>query len=103
MGGEHKGSIGCYPQQLLGSQTMAMFERVYRHRLDADVARWQSEGIITPAVGDAIRSTLPPLGAGLNIPVVIAIAGGLLIAAAFLAFVASNWTEIPRVLRFAML
>ena len=29
--------------------------------------------------------------------------GGLLIAAAFLAFVAANWTEIARVLRFAIL
>jgi uncharacterized membrane protein len=82
---------------------MAMFERTYRHRLEADVARWQAEGVITPAIGEAIRNALPPLGAGLNIPVVIAIAGGLLIAAAFLAFVASNWTEIPRILRFAML
>jgi uncharacterized membrane protein len=82
---------------------MTIFERTYRHRLEADVARWQAEGVITPAIGEAIRNTLQPLGAGLNIPVVIAIAGGLLIAAAFLAFVASNWTEIPRVLRFAML
>jgi uncharacterized membrane protein len=82
---------------------MTIFERTYRHRLEADVARWQAEGIITPATGEAIRSTFPPLGAGLNIPVVIAIAGGLLIAAAFLAFVASNWTEISRLLRFAML
>jgi uncharacterized membrane protein len=82
---------------------MTMLERTYRQRLEADVARWQADGIITPAVGEAIRNALPPLGAGLNIPVVIAIAGGLLIAAAFLAFVASNWTEIPRVSRFAML
>jgi uncharacterized membrane protein len=29
--------------------------------------------------------------------------GGLLIAAAFLAFVAANWTEIARILRFAIL
>jgi uncharacterized membrane protein len=46
---------------------------------------------------------LPTLGAGLNIPVLIAIVGGLLIAAAFLALVASNWTGIPRILRFALL
>jgi uncharacterized membrane protein len=82
---------------------MAFFERTYRRRLEADVVRWQADGIITPAIGDAIRGTLPPLGGGINIPAIIAIVGGLLIAAAFLAFVASNWTEMPRVLRFAML
>src|SRR5712671_8201760 len=80
-----------------------MFERAYRQRLEADVARWQAEGVITPATGEAIRNSLPPLGAGINIPVVVGIVGGLLIAAAFLAFVAANWTEIPRVLRFAIL
>src|SRR5258707_5758251 len=80
-----------------------MFERAYRQRLEADVARWQAEGVITPATGEAIRNSLPRLGAGINIPVVVAIVGGLLIAAAFLAFVASNWIEIARVLRFAIL
>src|SRR6266849_409766 len=80
----------------------AMFERAYRQRLEADVARWQAEGVITPATGETIRNSLPPL-AGINIPVVVGIVGGLLIAAAFLAFVAANWTEIPRVLRFAIL
>jgi uncharacterized membrane protein len=80
-----------------------MFERAYRQRLESDVARWQAEGVITPAIGEAIRNSLPPLAAGINIPVVVGIVGGLLIAAAFLAFVAANWTEIPRVLRFALL
>jgi len=80
-----------------------MFERAYRQRLEADVARWQAEGVITPATGEAIRNSLPPLGAGINIPVVVGIVGGLLIAAAFLAFVAANWTEITRLLRFAIL
>src|SRR5262249_42724891 len=80
-----------------------MFERAYRQRLEADVARWQADGVITPAAGEAIRNSLVPLGSGINIPVVVAIVGGLLIAAAFLAFVAANWTEIARVLRFAIL
>jgi len=80
-----------------------MFERPYRRRLEADLARWQAEGVITPAISEAIRNSLPPLGAGINIPVVVAIVGGLLVAAAFLAFVAANWTMIARVLRFAVL
>jgi uncharacterized membrane protein len=80
-----------------------MFERTYRQRLEADLARWQADDVVTPAISEAIRNSLPPLGAGINIPVVVAIVGGLLIAAAFLAFVAANWTEIARVLRFAIL
>lgn len=59
--------------------------------------------MITPAVLTAIRSTLPPLAPGINIPVVVGIIGGLLIAAAFLAFVAAHWTDIARLLRFAIL
>lgn len=80
-----------------------MFEAAYRQRLAADLARWQSDGVITSAVGDAIRATLPPAPKGVNIPTVIGILGGLLIAAAFLAFVAANWTEIARPARFAIL
>ena len=80
-----------------------MFERAYRQRLHADLARWEADGVITPAAVGSIRSALPPLAPGINIPVVVAIVGGLLIAAAFLAFVAAHWTEIERPLRFAIL
>jgi len=80
-----------------------MFEGAYRQRLAADLARWQADGVITEAAGDAIRAALPPAPKGVNVPTVIGILGGILIAAAFLAFVAANWTEIPRPLRFAVL
>src|SRR5207247_2341603 len=43
------------------------------------------------------------LAPGANIPVVVGIVGGLLIAAAFLAFVAAHWMEITRLLRLAIL
>ncbi len=80
-----------------------MFESAYRQRLDADLARWQADGVIVPSVGDAIRAALPPAPKSINIPTVIGILGGLLIAAAFLAFVAANWTAIARPARFAIL
>lgn len=80
-----------------------MFDRTYRQRLEADLARWEADGVITPAVLAAIRSALPPLAPEINIPVVVAIVGGLLIAAAFLAFVAAHWTELARLLRLAIL
>src|SRR5215471_12410166 len=80
-----------------------MFERAYRQRLEADLARWQAEGVIAPAVGDAVRATLRPLPKGVDLATVVAIVGGLLIAAAFLAFIAANWTGIARPARFAIL
>jgi uncharacterized membrane protein len=80
-----------------------MFERQYRRRLDVDLARWQADGTITAATGAAIRGALGPPSAGIGIAAVVGIVGGLLIAAAFLAFVAANWSAIPRVARLAML
>lgn len=79
-----------------------MFEAAYRQRLNADLARWQADGVITSATGDAIRGALPPVKS-VNIATVVGIVGGLLIAAAFLAFVAANWTDIPRPARFVIL
>jgi len=80
-----------------------MFDRVYRQRLEADLAQWETDGVITPAARIAISGALPPLTSGISIPVVVAIVGGLLIAAAFLAFVAAHWTDFARLLRFAIL
>lgn len=80
-----------------------MSERVYRQRLEADLARWEADGLIAAPAGAAIRATLRPVPDGVNVATVVAIVGGLLIAAAFLAFVAANWTEIPRPTRFGIL
>src|SRR5258705_2086912 len=80
-----------------------MSERAYRERLQADLARWQAEGLLPPKSADAIRATLRPVPEGITSATVVAIGGGLLIAAAFLAFIAANWTVIARPLRFAIL
>ena len=80
-----------------------MHEGAYRQRLEADLARWQAEGLLPAASADAIRATLRPTPEGITIATVVGIVGGLLIAAAFLAFVAANWTVIARPVRFAML
>jgi Predicted membrane protein (DUF2157) len=80
-----------------------MFEAAYRQRLEADLARWQSDGVIAANVGDAIRARLGPPPKGINIATVVAMVGGLLVAAAFLTFVAANWSVIARPARFAIL
>jgi uncharacterized membrane protein len=81
-----------------------MFERAYRQRLEADLVRWHEAGTISSDTASAIRAALGPLPrAGVTIATVVAILGGLLIAAAFLAFVAANWTTIARPMRFVIL
>jgi uncharacterized membrane protein len=80
-----------------------MSERAYRQRLDADIARWEADGVITATTAEAIRGTLRPAPQGVTVATVVAIVGGLLIAAAFLAFIAANWAEIARPLRFGVL
>ena len=80
-----------------------MLEAAYRKRLDADLTKWQNDGVIPPQIAEAIRSKLGSMPKGVNIPTVVGILGALLIAAAFLVFVAANWTEITRPARFAVL
>lgn len=80
-----------------------MLDRNYQRRLKADLKRWEHDGVVTPAVGAAIRGALPPLTQGIRIPVIVGIMGGLLIAGAFLAFVAAHWTDIPRIARFGII
>jgi hypothetical protein len=38
-----------------------MSERVYRKRLEADLARWEADGLIAASAGEAIRATLRPV------------------------------------------
>ena len=80
-----------------------MLDRAYRNRLEADLAQWEADGVVTPATVAAIRGVLPARTSGINIPVVVGIVGGLLIAAAFLAFVAAHWMEIARLSRLGIL
>ncbi|WP_291608502.1 DUF2157 domain-containing protein [Bradyrhizobium sp.] len=80
-----------------------IFDRAYRQRLETDLARWEADGVVAPAAVAAIRAALPPVSPGVNIAVVVAIVGGLLIASAFLAFIAAHWTEIARLSRLAIL
>jgi uncharacterized membrane protein len=80
-----------------------MFDRHYRRRLDVDLLRWQADGTISAATGEAIRRALGPMPGAISVATMVGIAGGLLIAAAFLAFVAANWSAIPRGARLGML
>jgi hypothetical protein len=49
-----------------------MFDRVYRQRLNADLTRWEGDGVVSPSVAAAIRGALPPLSPAVNIATVVA-------------------------------
>ncbi|BAT61115.1 hypothetical protein GJW-30_1_03671 [Variibacter gotjawalensis] len=80
-----------------------MFETKYRQRLDQDLTRWEADGTVVPGTRASIQSALGPMPKGVDLTTAVAIVGGLLIAAAFLAFVAANWEGIARPARFAIL
>jgi uncharacterized membrane protein len=84
-------------------RTLMISEGAYRRRLESDLDRWQREQVIAPAAANAIRTSLGPAPAGVNVATVVGLAGGLLLAAAFLALVAANWAAIPRPARFVIL
>lgn len=80
-----------------------MFDRIYRTRLLQDLARWEAAGTLTPETAAAARAALGPEPRTIGLAGYLVIAATLLLAGALLAFVASNWDGIPRLLRLAML
>lgn len=76
----------------------------YLDKLGADVARWQSKGLITAeqaaSLGAEARDSHR---AGIGFGQILAILAGVLLGAAILIMVASNWEAIPRLWRVAAL
>lgn len=74
----------------------------YRKRLEVDLVRWTSEGLVTPDSAAAIRRSLGKDG-GFRLPALLGMFGGLLIASSVAAFVAANWEEMPRLMKLGMI
>jgi uncharacterized membrane protein len=77
-----------------------MLQGYYRRRLAEDLPRWQANGWVTPQGQVAILNALESRRGALGLATVIGILGGLLIGIGVIAFVGSNWEEMPRLLRF---
>lgn len=76
----------------------------YLDKVNADIARWKSAGLVTSDTAEALRRDLEANhGRGLGFGQVLAIMAGLLMAAAVLILVASNWEAIPRLWRVGAL
>ena len=79
-------------------------------QLLAEVSRWQAEGIITADQAEAIRnrysSDSPEAGGsaiGNRVVTVIAIMGAALIGLGIIAFIAANWSEIPKLAKLVLM
>lgn len=75
----------------------------YRKRLDRDLVRWREAGWITPDAEAAIRHDAAKGVRTLGLANALAILSAVLIGFAVMSFVASNWQEMPRVVRLGML
>lgn len=73
----------------------------YRQRLERDLDDWIGRGLVPTDSRAAILDTVGE-GRRLDAATALAIIGGLLAGVAVIAFVAANWSEIPRIARFGV-
>ncbi len=75
----------------------------YRKRIDRDLVRWREAGWITPEGEAAIRVDVEKGIRTLGLANALAILSAVLIGFAVMSFVASNWQDMPRILRMGLL
>lgn len=74
----------------------------YQRRLSRDLERWAKAGWVSPANAELIRADVAG-SARISLPGVLAILASVLFCFAVMSFVASHWTEIPRLARLGLL
>ena len=79
-------------------------------RLSEEARQWEADGIITAEQAQAIRnryaSDSPEAGGsaiGNRVVTVIAVMGAALIGLGIIAFIAANWSEIPKLAKLALM
>ena len=76
----------------------------YSSRVHKDIGRWLDAGLIDPIVAEALRRDVEEHARrSLSFGSILAIMAALLLGAAILVFVASNWEAIPRIGRVGSL
>ncbi|MGL4438484.1 MAG: DUF2157 domain-containing protein [Bosea sp. (in: a-proteobacteria)] len=78
-----------------------MLLQSYRKRLEADLIKWTSAGLLQPEQVSGIRRAVQADAGGIKLPAVLGMLGGLLLASSVIAFVAANWELLPRVGKLA--
>jgi uncharacterized membrane protein len=72
---------------------------MYRGRLERDLKVWVDKGLVDAPAAAAILSEYDSRPASFSLGRVLAVMAALMLGAAILLFVASNWDEIPRIVR----
>ncbi len=76
----------------------------YSSRVSADIGRWLQAGLIDAKTADALKRDVEANERkSLSFGTILAMMAALLFGAAILLFVASNWEDIPRLVRVAAL
>lgn len=74
----------------------------YKDKLKQDLERWIGAGLVDADKRDAILASVPD-ARRVDAATALAWVGGLLLGIAIIAFVAANWDETPKLVRFAVL
>ncbi|WFR97075.1 DUF2157 domain-containing protein [Rhizobium tumorigenes] len=72
---------------------------MYRGRLQRDLGGWVDKGLLASDQATAIMADYDSRPASFSLGSVLSVLAALLVAAAILLLVASNWEEIPRLVR----
>jgi uncharacterized membrane protein len=72
---------------------------MYRGRLERDLSLWVGKGLLNEQTADALLQEYDKRPASFSLGNVLMILAGILLAAAILLVVASNWEAIPRLVR----
>ena len=75
----------------------------YRHRVERDLARWQSAGWVTETAAASIRTDLASRSSAFGIAPIFAMLGAVLFGFAVMSFVAAHWTEMSKLTRLLLL
>jgi len=80
-----------------------MLDGYYRNRLTRDLESWQRQGWVDDRGAEAILKSVEPDRTASRLPTILGFLGAVLIVFAAMAFVAANWSEIPRIVRLTLL
>jgi uncharacterized membrane protein len=75
----------------------------YRHKVERDLARWQTEGWVSEAGASAIRSDLQSRKSAFGVAAIFALLGAVLFGFAVMSFVAAHWTGMSKLARLGLL
>lgn len=75
----------------------------YLKRLARDLDRWISDGLVAAQNRQAILDSAAPSPRRWSAAGAAAILGAILLALAALSFVGANWSELPKIARFALI